>query len=334
MRVGIVGAGAIGGLLGAKLALAGEEVTVVDQGAHLKAIRDNGIKLIWEDGVEYLAAVAKATDSVAEAGPQDIIVLALKAHYLEQVAREIESMIGPETMIVTVQNSIPWWYFHKHGGPFDGHRLDTLDPTGLLGKYIPAERIIGCVVYPAAAVPAPGVIHHVEGDRFPIGELDGTITDRVQLLHDTLVNGGFRSRILDDIRSEIWLKAWGNLSFNPISALTHATLVDICQFRETRHLAEAMMREAQAIAEKLGVTFRHTVEKRIAGAESVGAHKTSMLQDVEVGRSLEIEAVVGAVLELGRLTETPAPSIEAVYACVKLLNRVMVMEGGGVRVAA
>ena len=334
MRVGIVGAGAIGGLLGAKLALAGEEVTVVDQGAHLKAIRDNGIKLIWEDGVEYLAAVAKATDSVAEAGPQDIIVLALKAHYLEQVAREIESMIGPETMIVTVQNGIPWWYFHKHGGPFDGHRLDTLDPTGLLGKYIPAERIIGCVVYPAAAVPAPGVIHHVEGDRFPIGELDGTITDRVQLLHDTLVNGGFRSRILDDIRSEIWLKAWGNLSFNPISALTHATLVDICQFRETRHLAEAMMREAQAIAEKLGVTFRHTVEKRIAGAESVGAHKTSMLQDVEVGRSLEIEAVVGAVLELGRLTETPAPSIEAVYACVKLLNRVMVMEGGGVRVAA
>ena len=334
MRIGIVGAGAIGGLLGAKLALAGDEVTVVDQGAHLKAIQDNGIKLIWEDGAEFQAPVAKATDAVAEAGRQDIIVLALKAHYLEQVARDLDQMIGPETMIVTVQNGIPWWYFHKHGGPFDGHRLDTLDPTGLLGKYIPADRIIGCVVYPAAAVPEPGVIHHVEGDRFPIGELDGTTTDRVQLLHDTLVNGGFRSRILDDIRSEIWLKAWGNLSFNPISALTHATMVDICQFRETRKLAEAMMREAQTIAEKLGITFRHTVEKRIAGAESVGAHKTSMLQDVEGGRSLEIEAVVGAVLELARLTETPAPSIEAVYACAKLLNRVMVMEGGGVRVAA
>ncbi len=334
MRIGIVGAGAIGGLLGAKLALAGEQVTVIDQGAHLKAIRDNGIKLIWEDGAEFQAPVHKATDSVTEAGPQDIIVLALKAHYLEQVAREIGSMVGPETMIVTVQNGIPWWYFHNHGGPFDGHRLDTLDPTGLLGKHIPSERIVGCVVYPAAAAPEPGVIHHVEGDRFPIGELDGTTTDRVQLLHDTLVNGGFRSRILDDIRSEIWLKAWGNLSFNPISALTHATLADICQFRETRKLAEAMMREAQTIAEQLGITFRHTVEKRIAGAESVGAHKTSMLQDVEVGRSLEIEALVGAVLELGRLTETPAPSIEAVYACVKLLNRVMVMEGGGVRVAA
>jgi ketopantoate reductase len=334
MRVGIVGAGAIGGLLGAKLALAGDQVTVVDQGAHLRAIRENGIKLIWEDRVEYLAPVHKATDSVSEAGPQDIIVLALKAHYLEQVAREIKHMIGPETMIVTVQNGIPWWYFHNHGGPFDGRRLDTLDPSGLLGKHIPPERIIGCVVYPAAAVLAPGVIHHVEGDRFPIGELDGTTTGRIQLLHDTLVNGGFHSRILDDIRAEIWLKAWGNLSFNPISALTHATLVDICQFRETRKLADSMMREAQAIAEKLGVTFRHTIEKRIAGAEGVGAHKTSMLQDVEGGRSLEIEAVVGGVLELGRLTKTPAPSIEAVYACVKLLNRIMVTEGGGVRVAA
>jgi ketopantoate reductase len=334
MRVCIVGAGAIGGLMGAKLALSGEEVTVIDQGAHLEAIKENGLKLFWEDGTEYVAEVAKATDNLEEAGEQDLIILGLKAHYLDQVAKEISLITGPETMIVTVQNGIPWWYFHKHGGEFDGHPLDSLDPDRILTKNIDADKIIGCVVYPAAAVIEPGVIRHVEGDRFPIGELDGSESARVQKLKDTLENAGFRSRVLDDIRSEIWLKAWGNLSFNPISALTHATLVDICQFAETRKLAETMMTEAQAIAEKLGITFRHTIEKRIAGAEGVGAHKTSMLQDVESGRSLETEALIGAILELGNLTETPAPAIEAVYACVKLLNKVMVLEGAGVRVSA
>ncbi len=333
MKICVVGAGAIGGLMGAKLALAGEQVTVVDQGAHLEAIRKNGLKLIWEDGTEYIAAVAGATNSVEEAGPHDLVILALKAHYLEEVARQTPALIGDDTMIVTVQNGIPWWYFHKHGGPFDGRRLETLDPDGTLSKHIDADRIVGCVVYPAATVPEPGVIRHVEGDRFPIGELDGTETARAQLLLDTLVNAGFRSRILDDIRSEIWLKAWGNMSFNPISALTHATLEDICQFTETRKLAAAMMAEAQVIAEKLDITFRHTIEKRIAGAESVGAHKTSMLQDVEAGRSLETEALIGAILELGKLTGTEAPSIAAVYACIKLLNKVMLLEGAGVRVS-
>jgi ketopantoate reductase len=323
MKICIVGAGAIGGLMGAKFALAGEEVTVIDQGAHLAAIQKNGLKLIWEDGSEAVARNVKATDKLAEAGPQDLVILALKAHYLDQVARQMPALMGPETMIVTVQNGIPWWYFHKHGGPHDGHRLESLDPTGVLTKNIDADRIIGCVVYPAADVPEPGVIHHVEGDRFPIGELDGSESTRVQTLYDLLVQAGFRSR-----------KAWGNLSFNPISALTHATLVEICQFRDTRDLAAAMMAESQAIAEDLGVTFRHTIEKRIAGAESVGAHKTSMLQDVELGRSLEVEALMGAVLELGRLTGIPAPSIKAVYACVKLLNKIMLLQGAGVRVAA
>ena len=333
MKVCVIGAGAIGGLMGAKLALAGEEVTVVDQGAHLKAIQQNGLKLIWHDGTEHVAKIAKATDKVESAGKQDLIILALKAHYLEQVARQLPKIVGPDTMIVTVQNGIPWWYFHKQGGPFDGRRLETLDPDGTLGKHIDGDKIIGCVVYPAAAVEAPGVIHHVEGDRFPVGELDGKTTARVQKLHDSLVKAGFKSRILDDIRSEIWLKAWGNLSFNPISALTHATLVDICQFPETRKLAATMMGEAQQIAEKLGITFRHTIDKRIEGAESVGKHKTSMLQDVEAGRSLETEALVGAILELGKLTKTPTPAIEAVYACVKLLNKIMVLEGAGVRVS-
>jgi ketopantoate reductase len=332
MKVCIIGAGAIGGLLGAKLALAGEEVTVIDQGQHLKAIQENGLKLIWGDGTEHVAKV-KATDKLADAGKQDLIVLAVKAHYLEQVAWQISTIAGPDTVIMTVQNGIPWWYFHKHAGEHRGKRLESLDPDGTLGKYIDGDKIIGCVVYPAAAIEAPGVIHHVEGDRFPVGELDGTPTPRVQRVHDTLVKAGFKSRILDDIRSEIWLKAWGNLSFNPISALTHATLVDICEFPETRKLAADMMREAQVIAEKLGITFRHTIEKRIDGAAGVGKHKTSMLQDVEAGRSLETEALVGAVLELGKLTGTPAPSIAAVYACVKLLNKIMVLEGAGVRVS-
>ncbi len=332
MKICVVGAGAIGGLMGAKFALAGEDVTFIDQGPHLAAIRDKGLKLIW-DG-EHVITGAKATDSLEEAGPQDLVVLSVKAHYLEQVASRIPSVTGPGTMILTVQNGIPWWYFHNQGGPFDGRRLESLDPDGVLEKYIDGDRIIGCVVYPAADVPESGVIRHVEGDRFPIGELDGSESERAKTLYDVLVKAGFRSRILDDIRSEIWLKAWGNLSFNPISALTHGTLEEICRNPDTRKLTEAMMRESQDIAEKLGVTFRHTIEKRIAGAESVGAHKTSMLQDVEVGRSLEIEALIGAVLELGKLTETPSPSIAAVYACVKLLNKVLIREGMGIGIHA
>ena len=333
MKICVIGAGAIGGMMGTKLALSGHDVSVVDQGQNLKAIQENGLKLIWEDGTEYQTDVAVATDKVADVGEQDLIILGLKAHYLEQVAKEIPKITGAETMIVTVQNGIPWWYFHNHGGEFEGQRLETLDPDGILGKHIDGDKIIGCVVYPAGAVEQPGVIRHVEGDRFPIGELDGSESERVQKLQSALEEAGFRSRILDDIRSEIWLKAWGNLSFNPISALTHATLVDICQFPETRRLAEKMMSEAQNIAEKLGITFRHTIEKRIAGAEGVGSHKTSMLQDVEAGRSLETEALIGAILELGQLTKTPSPSIEAVYACVKLLNKIMLLEGGGVRVS-
>jgi ketopantoate reductase/2-keto-4-pentenoate hydratase/2-oxohepta-3-ene-1,7-dioic acid hydratase in catechol pathway len=331
MRVCVVGAGAIGGLMAAKLALAGNDVTVIDLGAHLAAIRAGGLKLEWQDGKVETAKV-KGVEKAAEAGKQDLVILAVKAHYLEQVVKDIDHLLGPDTMMLTVQNGLPWWYFQKLGGKYDGTPLESLDPTGILGKKIEADRLIGCVVYPAAAVTAPGVIHHVEGDRFPIGELDGKESERVKRLHDVLVHAGLKSRVLKDIRSEIWLKAWGNLSFNPISALTHATLVDICQFAETRQLAARMMEEAAAIAKKLGVTFRVTIEKRIQGAESVGAHKTSMLQDVEAGRSLETEALIGSILEMARLTDTPAPAIESVYALVKLLNKVMLLEGGGVRV--
>ena len=330
-KICVVGAGAIGGLLAAKFALAGEDVTVIDQGAHLAAIQKNGLKLEWHDG-KVQTAKMKAVNKPAEAGKQDIVVLAVKAHFLDQVVRDIDSLLGPDTIVLTVQNGLPWWYFQRLGGQYDNHKLDSLDPSGVLTKHIDPKRLIGCVVYPAAAAIAPGVIHHVEGDRFPIGELDGKETPRVRELHDVFIKAGLKSMVLPDIRSEIWLKAWGNLSFNPISALTHATLVDICQFAETRALAAAMMKEAQDIAQKLGVTFRVSIDKRIAGAEAVGAHKTSMLQDVEAGRSLETEALIGSILEMARLTNTAAPAIESVYALVKLLNKVMLLEGGGVKV--
>ena len=326
MRICVVGAGAIGGLMGAKLALSGQEVTLIDQGAHLAAIKENGLKLVMEDGAELLAKDLKATDSFDEAGTQDMVILALKAHQIEAVAPKLPALFDADTSIVTVQNGLPWWYFQRHGGEFDGRRLETLDPTGVIEANIEAERIIGCVVYPAAAVIEPGVIHHVEGDRFPVGELDGSESERAKTLCQTLIDAGFRSRVVDNIRSEIWLKAWGNLSFNPISALTHATLLDICRFPEARTLAANMMKEAQEIAEKLGIEFRHTIERRIEGAEAVGAHKTSMLQDVEARRSLEVEALIGAVIELARLTNTPSPSIDAVCACVKLLDKTLMQD--------
>ncbi len=330
MRVCVVGAGAIGGMLAVKIADSGHPVTVIGRkGAHLEAMQKNGLKMIWEDGSEIVAKV-KAVSSAAEAGEQDLIILAVKAHFLEDVVRDIDSMLTPDTMVMTVQNGMPWWYFQRHGGPLDGKQMNTLDPTGLLTRLIDPAQIIGSVAYPAA-VKEIGVIHHVEGNRFPVSELDGAETERVKWVHDVLVSSGLKSRVLTDIRAEIWLKAWGNLTFNPISALSHATMEGICQFPETRELAKDMMTEAQTIANKLGITFRHTIEKRIAGAESVGAHKTSMLQDVEFGRSLETEALIGSILEMADLTDTPAPSIKAIYACVKLLNKVMILKHSGIR---
>ena len=323
MKICIVGAGAIGGLMGAKLALAGEDVTLIARGAHLDAIRQNGLKLIEEDGSEHVAKNVKATSKLNEAGKQDVVILALKAHQVEPIATELPALFGPSTIVVTTQNGIPWWYFQKHGGEFEGRRVETVDPNGTLMANVAVERILGCVVFPAAEIAAPGVIRLIEGNRFPVGELDGSESERVKMITSTFVKAGFKSPVLKDIRAEIWLKLWGNLSFNPISALTHSTLVDICQFPLTRQLAADMMTEAQTIANKLGIEFRVSLEKRIAGAEKVGKHKTSMLQDIEIGRAIEIDALVGAVIELGRLTQTPTPHIDAVYACVKLLAKTL-----------
>jgi len=302
-----------------KLALAGEDVTFIVRGANLDAIRRNGMKLILSDGSEHVAKHVKATDDYAAAGVQDLVILAMKAHQVESVANDVPKLFGLETIVVTMQNGIPYWYFHRHGGELAGSIVHSVDPTGLIGRNIPAERVIGCVVYPASELTAPGVVKHIEGNRFPIGELDGSGSMRVARVSQCFTQAGFKAPVLDDIRAEIWLKLWGNLTFNPISALTRSTLVDICQDPGTRELAAAMMTEAQTIAHKLGITFRVGLEKRIAGAEKVGKHKTSMLQDVEAGRPPEIDALVGSVVELGRLTHTRTPHIDAVYALTKLL---------------
>lgn len=326
MKICVVGAGSIGGLMGVKLALAGEDVTLIARGEHLAAIRQHGLRVDYQDGSSELARDVRATSDMRACGPQDLVILGLKAHQIGPVVDDIRSLFGPDTMVLTTQNGLPWWYFQRHGGPYDGYRIETLDPDGRLTDGIEARRIIGCIAFPAATIARPGVIRHIEGTRFPVGELDGSESERVKRVSEMLTNAGFKSPVLADIRSEIWLKAWGNLSFNPISALCHATLVDICQFGPTRELAASMMTEAQTIAEKLGVTFRVPLDKRIAGAEKVGKHKTSMLQDVEAGRALETEALIGAVLEMGRLTGTPTPHISAIYAAVKLLGRTIESE--------
>ena len=324
MKICVIGAGAIGGLLGGKLALAGEIVTFVEKSAaQREAINKNGLKLLMHDGPALLAKNVRATDDMGEPGPQDMVIIAVKAQQIPAIAPEIRKLYGPDTTVMTLQNGLPWWYFKKHGGAFDGRRLNSVDPDGIIDANIEPDRIVGCVVFPAASVVAPGVIQHVEGDRFSVGELDGRKSNRIQAIYNMIVGSGLKSFILDNVRAEIWLKAWGNLSLNPISALTHATMVDIARFPQTRELSVKMMEEAQAVANKLGITFRHTIEKRIAGAEGVGAHKTSMLQDVEAGRALEIEALVGSIVEMARLTETPTPHIDAIYDCTKLLDKVM-----------
>lgn len=325
MKVCVVGAGAIGGFLGVRLALSGQEVSLVARGPHLAAIKANGLKLV-QDGEEHVATDVFATDRLDELGPQDVVLLALKAHQIAPIAADLVKLLGPETSLVTLQNGIPWWYFQKVAGPYENHAVEIVDPDGFLARTIDPGRIIGCIAYPAAEIAEPGVIRHVEGIRFPVGEIDNSTTDRVNALSEMLINGGFKAPVLPDIRSEIWLKLWGNLTFNPISALTHSTLEDICRYAPTRRLAATMMAEAQAIGEKLGATFRVTLEKRIEGAEKVGRHKTSMLQDVEAGKPLEIDGMLGAVVELAELTQTPAPTLNAIYECVCLLNKTVQTE--------
>lgn len=327
MKIAVVGAGAIGGYVGGWLAAAGEDVTFIARGANLDAIRREGMQVIGEDGSRVCARAA-VFEKTREAGPQDAVILAVKAHQVSAVAGDLAALCDDTTSIVTMQNGIPWWYFYKHGGEYEGTAVRSADPDGSIARHIDPSRVIGTVVYPAAVLESPGVVRVVEGKRFALGEPDGSTSERVQAISAVMVRAGFKAPVISDIRGEIWLKLWGNLSFNPISALTHATLAGLLRFPLTRQLSIEMMHEAEAVANRLGVTFRVGIDKRIAGAEKVGEHKTSMLQDVEAGRPLEIEALIGSVVELGRLTRTPTPHVDSVYALVSLLAKQLASSGG------
>jgi 2-dehydropantoate 2-reductase len=324
MKLCIYGAGAIGGFLGAKLALAGEDVTLVARGPHLKAMQERGVKLLMEGRERIVHPSCTGEDSLP--GPQDVVVVTLKAHSVRGALAGISSLLGPKTVVVWAVNGIPWWYFHGLEGPWKDHRLASLDPDGAQWETLGPGRIIGCVVYPAVEVTEPGVIRHIDGDRFTLGEPSGEKTDRVRRLANTLIGAGLRAPVRS-IRDEIWGKLWGNLSFNPISALTLATLDQVVSDPGTSEVVRAMMAEAQTIGEALGVRFSVGMENRIAGAAAVGGHRTSMLQDLEKGRPMEIDALIGAVSEIADLVGVKAPTINTILALLRLRARVGGMEG-------
>lgn len=319
MKICIIGAGAIGGLLAARLARAGEDVTIVARGAQLAAIRARGLTLV-EEGGESFTMSPRAVERLSEVEGQDLVVLGMKAHQVAAVAAGVPGMLAPQGVVLTAQNGIPWWYFLRHGGEHEGRTLESVDPGGEIARHLPVNRVIGSVVYPAAEIVEPGVIRLIEGNRFSLAEIDNTKSERVQAISTAFTAAGFKAPVVTDIRAEIWTKLWGNLSFNPVSALTGATLAGICRHPLARALAADMMREAQNVGERLGVRFRIPLEKRLAGAEAVGEHKTSMLQDIEAKRPTEAAALVGSIVELGRIVDAPTPAINAVYACVRLLE--------------
>jgi 2-dehydropantoate 2-reductase len=315
MRICIYGAGAIGAWLGVELTNAGEDVTLIARGPHLEAMQKNGVKLLI-DGEERIAH-PRCVEDPAEAGKQDYVIIALKAHSLAGIADKIKPLLGPNTAVVTGVNGIPWWYFYKLEGEFENHTLESVDPGGRFWNAVGPERAIGFVVYPAAEIAEPGVIRHIEGDRYTMGEPDGRPSERTKILCAALANAGFKARVRDNIRDDIWVKLWGNLCFNPISALTHATLDKVAGEPDTGNICRLMMLEAQAIGERLGASFRVSVDRRLAGGAAVGAHKTSMLQDLESGRPMEIDALVTVVQELGRLVDVPTPTLDVVLALIQ-----------------
>lgn len=315
-RIAIYGAGAIGGFLGARLADTEADVTLIARGAHLEAIRDNGLTLVHQDGSRDSVRIA-ATDNPAEAGTQDYVIVTLKAHSVPNVVDAMQPLLGSQTAVVMAVNGIPWWYFHDVDGPWRDRRLESVDPGGRLWQGIGPRRAIGCVVYPACDIPEPGVIQHIDGDRFSLGEPSGEKTERIERLSVLMRQAGLKAPVKPRLRDEIWIKLWGNLCLNPISALTHATLDVIGTDPGTRALCRAMMAEAQAIGEALGVRFAIDIEKRIDGAVAVGAHRTSMLQDLDKGRPMEIDALVTVVQELGRITDIATPTIDMILALIQ-----------------
>lgn len=317
MKICIFGAGAIGGYMAAKLVQTGADVSIVARGPHLSAIQAKGLTLL-EEGADPVTVPVRSSAQANDLGPQDYVIVTLKAHSVPPVVAAMQPLIGPETTIVSGVNGLPWWYFHKIGGPLEGTRLRSVDPGNVQWDGFGPDRVLGCVVYPAAEVSEPGTVRHIEGNRFSLGEPDGSKSDRAVNLSQALQAAGLKAPVRPRLRDEIWVKLWGNLSFNPISVLTHATLDVLCTDPGTRDVARSMMVEAQQIAEKLGVSFPIDVERRIDGGAAVGAHRTSMLQDLLAGRPMEIEALVGSVAELGRLTSTPTPTINTVLALTRL----------------
>ncbi|MDX8347467.1 2-dehydropantoate 2-reductase [Cognatiyoonia sp. IB215446] len=320
MKICIFGAGAIGGYMGVKLAQAGADVSLVARGPHLAAMKDKGLTLIEEDQ-DPVTVTVTASDNPADLGPQDYVIVTLKAHSVPPIVDKMQPLIGDDTTIVSGVNGVPWWYFHKIGTDLEGTRLESVDPGNAQWDGFGPDHVLGCVVYPAAEVSEPGTIKHIEGNRFSLGEPDGSKSDRAMALSKALAAAGLKAPVRPRLRDEIWVKLWGNLSFNPISALTHATLDVLCTDPGTRAVARGMMVEAQEIAEKLGVKFPIDVDRRIDGGAAVGAHRTSMLQDLDAGRPMEIDALVGSVQELGRVTDTPTPTIDTVLALIQLRGK-------------
>ncbi len=317
MKFVIAGAGAIGAYMGARMARAGLDVTLFARGAHLHAMQEHGVRVKSPDG--DFEVRSEVTDNLETLGPVDVVILGVKAYSLPELAPRLRPLLGPDTVVVSTQNGIPWWYFQNHGGEFEGLRLERVDPGGVISSAIEPHRVVGSIVYFSTEIIQPGVIRHIEGNRISLGEPNGTRSDRCRKIAEALIQAGFRCPVTTHIRHEIWVKLLGNVAFNPISALTGATLVQMVRDPEVSTLVRHIMIEAEAVASRLGLELPISIEQRMAGAEKVGEHKTSMLQDLEAGRPLELEAIVGAVVELGERLGLPMTHTRTVYACTKLL---------------
>ena len=318
MRIAIAGAGAIGGYIGARLAKAGADVVLFARGPHLHAMQEKGLRVISPDG--DFDVKPQVVGDLNAIGRADVVFLGVKAHGLTTLAPQLGPLLGPDTMVVSTQNGIPWWYFQNYPGDLNGLHLERVDPGGVIAKSIEPERVVGSLAYFSTDVAEPGVIHHTEGNRLSLGEPNGTRTERTRALADTLIAAGLRAPVTTRFRHEIWVKLLGNVAFNPISALTGATLEDLVRYPEVSNVVREVMAETEAVAAKLNIELPISIDQRMAGAEKVGAHKTSMLQDYEAGRPMELEAIVGAVVELGDRLGVPMPVTRTVYACAKMLD--------------
>ena len=318
MRIVIAGAGAIGGYLGARLAKAGGDVVLFARGSHLQAMQDRGLRVVSPDG--DFEVRPEVTGDLSTIGRADVIFLGVKAHSLTTLAPQLRPLFGPDTVVVSTQNGIPWWYFQGYGGELEGLHLDRVDPGGVIAAAIEPRRVVGSLAYFSTDIAEPGVIHHTEGNRISFGEPDGTRTERTKRIAEALIAAGFRCPVTTRFRHEIWVKLLGNVAFNPISALTGGTLEELARHPDVSAVVRQLMAETEAVAGRLGIELPISIDQRMAGAEKVGAHKTSMLQDFEAGRPMELEAIVGAVVELGERLGVAMPATRTVYACAKMLD--------------